>query len=300
MDNAQILESLRSGALSIFEQELAPHGGTHLAAELEQALYAHSIAHKQYYGSLLGPMRNLGIQYGDHPNDMLAYQLCRGVKSAAEVVAAAMTLRMPELDPRDKIRRMLTKTLVETCRAGGKSYKPMSGAPNTESIDMIDMARAIEVACFNNAIRASKESEDLFRRQWDSPNFVDIYSTRCGTINGILSHNSMTCREYDPAVSIFYRLFLPHDDPDFISAEALGNMTEKQLCPGSFEAERREIARRSIQEVKEKESNLFRCPHCGERKSSYREVQKRSLDEAPDYKCVCLNPKCGRRFKGQN
>jgi DNA-directed RNA polymerase subunit M/transcription elongation factor TFIIS len=56
---------------------------------------------------------------------------------------------------------------------------------------------------------------------------------------------------------------------------------------------------RAEQKVAEKESNLFRCPHCGMRRCTYLEVQRRSLDEAPDYLCRCLNPQCGRRFTGR-
>jgi DNA-directed RNA polymerase subunit M/transcription elongation factor TFIIS len=83
-----------------------------------------------------------------------------------------------------------------------------------------------------------------------------------------------------------------------IKPEALGDMTSEALCPQATAAERADIAKRATQRVETKESTLFRCPHCGERRCSYQQVQRRSLDESPDYLCMCLS--CNRRFNGRS
>ena len=69
-----------------------------------------------------------------------------------------------------------------------------------------------------------------------------------------------------------------------------------ELCPQATAVERAEIQKRAVQKVEEKVSELFRCPHCGARRSTYREVQRRGLDEPPDYLCFCQA--CKRRFNG--
>ena len=152
------------------------------------------------------------------------------------------------------------------------------------------LATALEVACFNAAVRTSKESAEPSRRAWDSPVFVDIYSTRCGAIYSALDPASASCRTYGPQLTA--RLLSGELTPG-----ALGEMSERDMCPPALAAERAEIASRSAQRIIEKESALFRCPHCGARRCSYIEVQRRSLDEAPDYICKCLA--CNHKFTGR-
>ena len=221
----------------------------------------------------------LQTQDGPFPDDLPGVWLLEG-----RLTAAALLARPPAAAPdaRETVRRLYVRTLM----AAAPAYAQ-------DRARALDTARAIEASCFNAAVRAGKESEEPPRRQWDSPAFVDIYSTRCGTIGGLLDPGSSTCRAYGP--TLVRRLL-----DGSLAPEALGDMTEKALCPQATAAERAEIAARSEQRVVEKESNLFRCPHCGERRSSYQEIQRRSLDEAPDYLCVCLNPKCRHRFTGRS
>ena len=76
-----------------------------------------------------------------------------------------------------------------------------------------------------------------------------------------------------------------------------GHPTVGETDEAAIAAERAEIASRSAQRIIEKESALFRCPHCGARRCSYIEVQRRSLDEAPDYICKCLA--CNHKVTGR-
>jgi DNA-directed RNA polymerase subunit M/transcription elongation factor TFIIS len=219
----------------------------------------------------------LGGQVGDFPDDRLGLRLLRGAATADEAVAGR-TAAAP--GPRETIRRMLVGTLM----AAHARY-----AADRELV--LETARAVEVSCYNAAVRASKGSEEPPRRQWDSPLFVDIYSTRCGAVNGLLDPASSTCRAY--GATLVPRLLAGE-----LAAEALGEMAVDQLCPQAMAAERVEITRRMGQKVAVRESNLFRCPHCSERRCTYQEVQRRSLDEAPDYLCLCLS--CNRRFTGRS
>lgn len=66
----------------------------------------------------------------------------------------------------------------------------------------------------------------------------------------------------------------------------------------AFKQELSEIKTRMGQSINTKASNLFKCPHCGDRKSFWMTRQKRSADEEPNYDCTCLNSKCGKTFQG--
>ena len=157
---------------------------------------------------------------------------------------------------------------------------------------IINLATEIEKSCFNATIQISKKSEEPPHRNWDSPIFYDIYSTRCGVILNILNPNSITCKTYGNKLL----LSLLNDE---IKASEIGFMSEKELCPESIAIECAEIEKRKGQKIEEKISTLFECPFCKQRKCSFTQVQLRSADEAPDYKCKCLNPECLRRFKGK-
>lgn len=223
----------------------------------------------------------LPAQVGPYPDDVVALMFLSGRRSAGETVAESQALPAAPT-PREVIQRLFVRTLM----AADPRYAE-------ERATALEVACAIETSCYNAAVRASKESEEPPRRQWDSPAFVDIYGSRCGAICRLLDPESSACRTYQATLV-----------PRLLSGElapgALGDLSEKELCPQASAAERAEIAKRSQQKVVEKESNFFRCPHCGERRSAYQEIQRRSLDEAPDYLCRCLNPKCRRRFTGRS
>lgn len=238
---------------------------------------------RAYVDTLRAVAQALPVQSGPFPEDVPGVMYVAGRK-AAEVVVDEIRARAAgpagEPDPRETIRRLFVATLI---RASPEYARHRERA--------LETARTIEVSCFNAAVRASKESEEPPRRQWDSAPFVDIYSTRCGTIAGQLDPASGPCLAY--GATLTGRLWAGDLRP-----EDLGTMTEKELCPAATAAERAEIEKRLAQKVVEKESNLFRCPHCGARRCTYRGVQRRSLDEAQDYLCYCIE--CKRRFTGRS
>lgn len=238
------------------------------------------IPHRRHYAKLLRSANlALSAQVGPYPNDVVALLYAEGARTAEAIVEMSKNPIAPPT-AREIAQRMFVRTLMSAHPQYGDDKKLV-----------LDTAKAIEISCYNAAVRISKESEEPPRRQWDSPAFVDIYSTRCGAIDGLLNPQSSACRAY--GANLAARLLNKELAPG-----SLGDMTEKELCPQATSAERAEIAKRSEQKVEEKESNLFRCPHCGERRSAYREVQRRCLDEPPDYLCVCLNVNCRHRFTG--
>jgi len=218
-------------------------------------------------------------QVGPFPNDIVGLQYLQKNITPTELLAKSQEA-VPDNDPRETIRRKFVAILI----SAHKDY-----ASNQARV--LKVGRAIEVSCYNAAVRISKASDEPPLRNWDSVDFVDNYSTRCGTIISLLDPTSSACQAYGS--TLVGRLI-----SEELAPSMLGSMTSDKLCPQAMANEHLELIRRSSQKVEEKESTLFRCPHCNERRCTYREVQRRSLDEAPDYMCRCLN--CDRRFTGHN
>jgi DNA-directed RNA polymerase subunit M/transcription elongation factor TFIIS len=282
-------EPLRAGTITIIEAALTKvaHGGLAAAfhaeaCDLESAIFAAAkgaVRSGPYVNAVRAVQRALPLQVGPFPGDVVALKYLRQELSAADLVATA---RVPpaDPDPREIMRRLLIRVLM-------RAHSSYAEAPETA----LDAARAIEVSCYNAAVRASRESEDPPRRQWDSPAFVDIYGGRCGLISCLLDPESQSCREY--GTGLVTRIL-----DGSITLDELGSAPTKDLCPQATANERALLSKRAAQHIEEKESNLFRCPHCGVRRCTYTQVQRRALDEAPDYECYCLG--CNRGFKGRS
>lgn len=213
------------------------------------------------------------INDGYFPDDILAVQFMQGKITTENILN--YNLSLIDNTPRNQIIKMYTSLL----------YKHIN-----DKEKVLDIAKTIEKSCYNAIIINSKQSEDPPCRQWDSPIFMEMYSNRCGIIYNLLDPSSMSCKIYGS--DLLEKLI-----NDEVDIKNIGFKNEKELCPQATQKERDEITIRSEQHVKEKESNLFKCPNCKERRVTYREVQLRALDEAPDYLCLCLN--CKHRFKGK-
>lgn len=258
---------------------------------LERAVYNYTVglaraqpkvpSHQLYAASALRVVQALQWQVGPFPDDVLGVMYERGDLSAASLLEASSQGEAPAPDPREVMRRMYLKLLGT--HAGFAGDRPRA----------LEVAREIEMSCYNAAVRASKDSEEPPRRQWDSLAFVEIYSARCGVISSHLNPNSSSCRAY--GATLVSRLAAG----DILPA-ALGAMKATELCPQATVTERAEIAKRVNQKVQIKPSELFACPFCKKRNCTWQEVQRRSLDEAPDYLCLCLEEGCGHRFKGHS
>jgi len=218
-------DDIRNGMKTVIHMTLLKSSDTikidnDISVNLEKAIFNQSIkflkvqpktTQMQHYTNTARLVNlYLPAQIGPFPNDIVAVMLITNLISINDVVLKSLK-PLPKLDPREIIRRMFIKTLMNS----HDQYKN-----NTDLV--LTVARAIEVSCYNAAVRASKESEDPPRRHWDSVPFVDIYGTRCGMINGLLDINSSTCKAYGPV--LIFQLLNGEINPD-----NLGDMTSKIL-----------------------------------------------------------------------
>jgi DNA-directed RNA polymerase subunit M/transcription elongation factor TFIIS len=223
-----------------------------------------------YYSTKI--YNKLIIQYDKFPEEILLKKYLNGEYTIKEILEYVSDI----IDPREIIKRMFIKTLYEN----NKVFRE-----NKELT--LDIATTIEKSCYNNIIDISKKSENPPCRLWSSAEFYDMYSHKCGSIHNLLNPKSNTCRIYGSTL-------LDDIINNNINLEFIACISEKEICPLSIKEEKDEIELRSEQHIIEKESDLFDCPNCKQRRITYKEVQLRALDEAPNYKCICLN--CNHRF----
>jgi DNA-directed RNA polymerase subunit M/transcription elongation factor TFIIS len=267
---------------------------TTLARRLERAVHnylARMMAKERYnyqvaYADILKyALAYLQSHLGLFPEDIVVLKYTTGKITADEVVKDALTEH--DEHPRDVIHRMFILSL----------YKSMPFAKDKQLT--IDVAKQIETSCYNAVVKISKDINES--SQWESEHFIDIYSTRCGTINSLLDCDSLTCRQYGNNLVQQIAKFIGGATDKLqnsLDPTTVGELTANELCPAACATERAEINKRLEQKIERKISKLFKCHHCGARECTYREVQRRALDEAPDYICVCL--KCGRGFQGRS
>lgn len=224
----------------------------------------------------------LGHQAGTYPDDIPAQMLADGRHEPSSLVEAASGWVESQPEPREVIIRMLLRFILPAA---------MEADPAQGRVRALSLVKALEGGAYNAVVSTCKASEVPQRRNWDSEQFKALYSERCGVLACLLDPESSQTRKY--GATLGPRLLSGECD-----ARAAGAMSARDLCPEASAAERRDIALRLEQRIDEKESNLFGCPYCGVRRCKYKEVQRRSLDEPPDYDCRCLA--CGRGFRGRS
>jgi DNA-directed RNA polymerase subunit M/transcription elongation factor TFIIS len=247
------------------------------ANKFELELYI-LLSHSEYINTAIKLHSILKIQDGYFAEDMLCNKYVQNKINVNNILT--FDLSDTYTDPRD----ITTKLFVLILFNSSECFR------NNKSL-VFEIAKKIEKSCYNCVIKNCKQTDDPPCRQWNSTIFKEMYSIRCGIIYNLINPNSTTNKIYK--CNLLQQII-----DNTIDLDTLGYKTENELCPKSTENEKNEILLRFEQHVIEKESNLFKCPNCKERRVTYREVQLRSIDESPDYLCKCLN--CNHKFTGRN
>lgn len=223
-------------------------------------------------------LRALEAPCGPYPDETLAVRLFLGEVSPVAAAADDVLHALQAETPKQVCVRLLLGALLKN---------PVLA---TDRPRALAMAAAVEASCYRAVIRQCKETESPFRRCWESEQFVAQYSGRVGTVFAHIDPDGSVCRAYGS--DLLSRLLAGTTDP-----KDVGSLSAAQLCPEATENEKSEIALRSQQKVETKHSELFTCPvkGCGARKTTYREVHTRSLDEPSDVHIQCSL--CGWKWR---
>lgn len=207
------------------------------------------------------------------------------VSSKGSDLQSVMSLvpTVPEHEPRTVISGKIFRHIARTIK-----QQNIERTPQQTPEHFMNLAQEIERGIFNFVIQDCQANGDSIMRSWADPAFVSHYSARAGVILDHLNPESEVVAKYGPK--------LVHDIlQKRVAPSKVGSLKAIDLCPEAFKAEAEVINLRKKQIVVKKETTMWRCPQCGERKSTYWEVQDRSADEAPSIYCMCSV--CHTRFK---
>jgi len=206
----------------------------------------------------------LGCRYGAAMHLEIGADLCAGRLNPARAASAARRALAFAPGPRELVRFRLKQAAAS-----------------------LALARAFEGAIYNHVVGQMKDAVAV--RTWKDPLFLATYSAIAATVLMFLDVDSAIVRRHGDRVR---RAALAGE----ISPAALAAASEAELCPEAFAAERARLALRSSQKMRERSSQLFKCPNCRARNCTYREVQTRALDEPATIYCSCQQ--CGQDFIG--
>jgi hypothetical protein len=279
---------LRTGVATMLKNALIKCGATgseSLAERLEEACHAQAqrfgpSCQADYMATYDGLCRALPEKYGDFLEATLAVHIANGRVAPESAVTPEVHEAHLSVDPRQRMRSHFYEILSRDARFG---------TPGDQRLR--DYATRIERGCYNASILRCTESAESYRRQWDSPMFRNVYSSRCGIISANIDPLGSVVQGVEEGTWALDRLASGVWPP-----EDLGAMSAAELCPRAGQAERDEVRRRLDQKVCEKTSALFACPRCHKRNHTYRQVQIGSGDEPSTFMCTCKE--CGNNYEG--
>ena len=225
----------------------------------------------------------LNVRISLYHKDVIGYLYLNGQMSAFEIINIifdddqlnALINNQYVTDPRNIIRSKFIEYIYE--------YEEFKNNYD----ELISLANNIEKSCYNAIITDCRESNNSPPRNWKSSEFIRIYNFKCGIFLKLLKKNSQTSMQYG---NILMDKILNKE----IDINNIGYLSEKEICPISQEKEKNLIELRLSQKIKNKSSNLYKCPKCYERNCYYEVKQLRSSDESQTISCECLI--CGNRF----
>lgn len=291
MEDPEVTQ-LRAGVRALMEMALrkslaeADHGRIPgLAAQLEQACLATAQSSGPDYRSRYvtiynGLIKALPEGCGDFLEAPLALQVVDGRVTPAQATDPAVYEGHTRVEPRQRGRALFYSILAQD---------PRFDSPGDEK--RRDYASRIERGCYNAAISRCVDSADSYRRQWNSPMFVAVYSARVGLVSANIDPSGSVIQNVEGGSWALDKLaegvWLP---------EGLGTMSATELCPQAGKAVRDDVNKRINQKIAEKTSSFFACPRCHKRNHTYRQVQIGAGDEPSTFMCTCKE--CGENYEG--
>ena len=153
--------------------------------------------------------------------------------------------------------------------------------------DPISAARRIERSIYNATY--DEASENYIKLITINEKFIELYSNRMYKVYCNLDSNMFGNNYLQNKVSEFMT------NGSGIDPNKVGYLTSEEIFPGRNDKIKEELKLRMAQKIKTKTSNMFRCPNCKERKTTYYEKQMRSFDEPATVFITCTP--CGYQWR---
>ena len=234
----------------------------------------------RYASAYNGLCKALPHVYGEFLEATLAVQVLDERVALTVAVDPVAYQAYTQIEPRQRGRALFYSVLIQD---------PRFDSP--EDAKRRDYASRIERGCYNASIVRCVDSADSYRRQWDSPMFVAVYSARCGLVSANIDPTGMVVQGVEGGSWALDKLAAGEWNP-----EGLGAKSATELCPQAGKAVRDEVMIRVNQKIDEKTSSLFACPRCHKRNHTYRQVQIGAGDEPSTFMCTCKE--CGENYEG--
>lgn len=213
-------------------------------------------------------------------SSLLEYLFC-GVQLG---LLLSMLPSIVERQPREVITGKIFRHLKMFVARNERALEGVATDPNS----LKHVAQEVERSIYNCVIQECQAQGDSIMRSWEDQAFVGRYSARSCVILDHINPESDIVLKYKPdlAMSIM---------KGTIDFKRVGTLRAIDICPEAFRTEAEIIQLRKQQKVKKRVTEMWTCPGCKARKSTYREVQDRSPDEPPSIYCKCMV--CHMRFK---
>ena len=148
------------------------------------------------------------------------------------------------------------------------------------------IAKNIETGIFNSCIRLSDDKGII--KKWDNINFRNLYIHKAKSIYANL----------DPDSYIQNKTLLERVKNKEIESYKVGFLKHSELMPERWEellSKKEKIDKCKYEKRTEIATDLYRCSKCGQRKTTFFQLQTRSADEPMTNFVTCLI--CGKRWK---
>lgn len=145
--------------------------------------------------------------------------------------------------------------------------------------------REIEQSCFDRALVLARKRN--ISTNWGNETFIMIYNN--------IVHNVQFNLLYSPSITGSQYL-IQNIMEGIINASNVGSMSSREMRPLSSKHIYDEIELRKQQTIIKKYSRQYRCPKCGERKTTEVEKQIRCSDEGSTVFITCEIPNCGNTW----
>lgn len=143
-----------------------------------------------------------------------------------------------------------------------------------DALSMNDIIQ-IEISCFNISIEEATKKN--IKKIWENESFQRVYSRHTTRVIGIFDIPIVN------ESNIINRI-----KNNTIEISSLVNLVYSDICPDKYQKHVEMINERKNITIKMRKSTMYKCPVCGHRETTIRQIQFKRMDEGSNTKATCL------------